>query len=299
MNADDSLFWMASKLVWNLLSPSNLLVLGLVIGTLLLIFKRNTAAKWLLVPLSTLSFALMLFPFSDYLMMPLENRFARLASLPSQIDGIVVLGGAEDLTRAQAWRVPELGASADRFVAAAELSRLYPQVPIYFSGGRTDSTPIAQPPCALASEIFKQLNVAQERLILEGQARNTAENFQKLKPLLQQPNGTYLLVTSAFHMPRAVGVARKLQISVIPYPVDYRSNAPYQRQLGMNFYERLKALEPAWKEWLGLTAYYWSGKSIAWFPKPLNHDSSLEIHPFNQSLFLQNPSSSNTGLPPS
>jgi uncharacterized SAM-binding protein YcdF (DUF218 family) len=76
------------------------------------------------------------------------------------------------------------------------------------------------------------------------------------------------LITSAFHMPRSVGIARKQGIDVIPYPVDYRSNSEDLRQVDFDLFDHLKALEPGWKEWIGLTVYYWTGKTSDWWPEP-------------------------------
>ncbi|MDX1796186.1 MAG: YdcF family protein, partial [Hydrogenovibrio sp.] len=72
----------------------------------------------------------------------------------------------------------------------------------------------------------------------------------------------------AFHMPRSVGIARKFGIHVIPYPVDFRSNSDALRSWNFDLFDHLKTLEPGWKEWLGLTVYYWTGKTANWFPSP-------------------------------
>ncbi|MDX1352138.1 MAG: ElyC/SanA/YdcF family protein, partial [Thiomicrorhabdus sp.] len=78
----------------------------------------------------------------------------------------------------------------------------------------------------------------------------------------------YLLVTSAFHMARSVGIARMQGVNVIAYPVDYRTNSDNLRIFDFDFFDHLKALEPAWREWIGLTVYYFTGKTNSWFPKP-------------------------------
>jgi uncharacterized SAM-binding protein YcdF (DUF218 family) len=91
-----------------------------------------------------------------------------------------------------------------------------------------------------------------------------------MKLKLPKKNGRYLLITSAFHMPRAVGIAHKQQLNVIPYPVDYRSNALALRQWDFNLFEHLQVLEPAWREWIGLTVYYWMGKTSQWLPRDVS-----------------------------
>jgi uncharacterized SAM-binding protein YcdF (DUF218 family) len=69
-------------------------------------------------------------------------------------------------------------------------------------------------------------------------------------------------------MPRAIGIARQQGLNVIAYPVDYRSNKAELRQWDFNLYEKLEVLEPAWREWIGLTVYYVMGKTNQWFPMP-------------------------------
>ncbi|MBE9533276.1 MAG: YdcF family protein, partial [Proteobacteria bacterium] len=120
----------------------------------------------------------------------------------------------------------------------------------------------------IAQILLTNLGINKQRLIIESQSRNTFENFRLMKPLLPKSDGVYLLVTSAFHMPRSVAIARKQGVNVIAYPVDYRSNPPEYRQWDFNLFDHLEVLEPAWREWVGLTVYYWTGKTSDWFPKP-------------------------------
>ena len=147
----------------------------------------------------------------------------------------------------------------------AKLAQQYSNAPVLFSGGNNllrfqgggDEGHIAK-------EILTTIGVNKSRLIIENKARNTFENFVFLKPLLAKPDGQYLLVTSAFHMPRAVGVARQQGINVIAYPVDYRSSSAQLRQWDFNLFEHLEVLEPAWKEWIGLTVYFFTDKTSEW-----------------------------------
>ncbi len=265
----DNLFFLASKIGWALLSPSNLIIFALTLGTLLLIFKKHAAAKTVLIPTALLSFVLMVYPVSDYLMKPLEERFSKPETMPYDIDGIIVLGGGEDLKRSLSWNVAELGLGGDRYIGAAELARIYPSIPVIFSGGSGDITlQDSKSEGSLAEQLLTAVGISEHRLIIEFRSRNTYENFKYTKPLLPKENGTYLLITSAFHMPRAVGIARQQAINVIAYPVDYRTSSDELRTVDFDFFGHLKALEPAWKEWIGLTVYYLTDKTHAWFPEP-------------------------------
>ena len=270
----DDLFFLLSKISWAFLSPGNLIIFALLIGALLLLFNKVRAAKKIIVPSAIISFIVMAYPVSDYLMQPLEARFTIPEQMPKQIDGIIMLGGGEDLKRSLSWQVAELGIGGDRYIGTASLAKLYPTVPVIFTGGSGSiSLQGTSGESTIARTILTTVGIDSTRLIIESTSRNTYENFKNSKPLLPkysngEARGTYFLVTSAFHMPRAVGIARQQQIHVIPYPVDYHSNNETLRQWDFDLYDHLKALEPAWREWIGLTVYYFTGKTAEWFPKP-------------------------------
>jgi len=265
----DNLFFILSKLMWGLVSPSNLLVFLLIIGSLMLVLNKIRAAKLLLIPTGLISLLLLAYPFSDMLMMPLESRFSKPQDLPKTIDGIIVLGGGEELKQSMSWNSAELGNGGDRFVAAILLAKHYPNAPIIFSGGsgllRFNAS---DKEGSIGRAVLLTLGIEEQRLIIEAQSRNTFENMLMTAPLLPHRQGRYLLVTSAYHMPRAMGSARQNLINVIPYPVDYRSNKASLRQWDFSLFEHLQVLEPAWREWIGLTVYYWTGKTSDWFPEP-------------------------------
>jgi len=271
----DNLFFILSKVLWAFLSPGNLIIFALLWGTFLLSLNRIRSAKRVLYTTSLLSFLIMAYPFSDYLMQPLESRFAKPVSLPEKIDGIIVLGGGEDLKRSLSWNVEELGLGGDRYIAAAELAKRYPKAPVIFTGGsglvQLQNT---HGEGELAKTLLTTIGIDSKRLIIESKSRNTYENFLYTKPLLPIESGHYLLVTSAYHMPRAVGVARQQGVKVTAYPVDYRSNSDDLRRWDFDLFDHLKALEPAWREWIGLSAYHLTGKTTALFPPPDEYTDS-------------------------
>jgi len=238
------------------------------LATIQLFRNKVNAAKKILLPTALVSLILLWYPISDYLMHPLETRFAKPEVLPNNIDGIIVLGGGENLKISVGWDTTEVGNGGDRFIAAAILAKHYSQVPVIFSGGsgllRFDTTVTGGD---IAHQLLVAVGIDEDRLIIESQSRNTYENFVLLKDRLPKADGSYLLVTSAFHMPRSVGIARQQNINVIAYPVDYYSNKPDFRQWDFSLLEHLQTLEPAWREWIGLTVYYWTGKTSAWLPQ--------------------------------
>jgi uncharacterized SAM-binding protein YcdF (DUF218 family) len=264
----DELFFIASKLAWIVLSPTNLIILMMLFGTWLLMNDYLSAAKKVLIPTALLSLTAMAYPVGDSVMMPLESRFSKPSVMPKQIDGIIVLGGGEQLSVSMSWNSAELGAGGDRYLGAAILAAQYPEAPVIFAGGHNllnfdGKGNEAQ----IAEHLLTAVGIDKQRLILESKSRNTHENFLFMAPLLPKVNGRYLLVTSAFHMPRAMGIARQQGINTIAYPVDYRSNKYELRRWGFNLYQHLEVLEPAWREWIGLTVYFVTDKTEQWFPQ--------------------------------
>ena len=251
-----------------MLSPTNLIVVLMTLGTIQLLRNKISAAKKILIPTVLVSLVLLAYPVSDYLMHPLETRFSKPEILPETIDGIIVLGGGENLKISIAWNTAEIGGGGDRFIGAATLAKHYPNTPVIFSGGsgllRFDTTTTGGD---IARKLLIAVGIDEDRLIIESQSRNTHENFVLLKDTLPKVDGSYLLITSAFHMARSVGIARQQNINVLPYPVDYYSNKSEFRQWDFSLLEHLQTLEPAWREWIGLTVYYWTGKTSEWLPK--------------------------------
>lgn len=263
----EQLFFVISKLAWAVLSPVMLFCLLVVIGTVFLLFGYQTIALRFLLPALLFSVSLMVFPLGDWLIHPLETRISKPQQLPDHIDGIIVLGGGEDIKTTISWQQPQVGQASDRYFGAALLAKEYPDSPIIFTGGnnllRFDA---GSTPAELSHQLLTMVGIDEQRLIIESQSRNTYENFQRLKTVIPKRNGQYLLVTSAYHMPRSMGIAVKQGITVVPYPVDYRSQTGESRRFDFAVFEQLEKLEPAWREWVGLTAYFITGKTSQWFP---------------------------------
>src|SRR4030067_3176381 len=113
-------------------------------------------------------------------------------------------------------------------VEAALLAQLYPEAKIVFSGG--DAGILHRPgnEAEGAEPLLTALGVAHDRLILEAKSRDTYENAAFLKEELTRlgelgPGERWLLITSAYHMPRAMGAFRAAGFDVEPWPVDYRT----------------------------------------------------------------------------
>ena len=121
-----------------------------------------------------------------------------------------------------------------------------------------------------AGMVLRDLGIGSDRLLLERKARNTAENAMLAKQLADpKPGERWLLVTSAWHMPRAMGLFRKAGFDVEAWPVDYRTAGPGDAWILFSSpVEGLRRLDFVVKEWVGLLVNRLTGRSDDLFPAP-------------------------------
>lgn len=263
------MFFVVSKILWFLAQPVTLVFVLLVLA-LLLTFGRRRLLQGLCLGLAALILGLSAYTSLGYVaLLPLEQRFERPAP-PAAVTGIIVLGGGMD-TEINAIRLGyELNRSGDRFVEALRLAQMYPEAKILISGGSGALFPEGDTEAAAGARFFRELGIDPARIIEEDGSRNTDENVQLTKALVQpQPGDTWLLVTSAFHMPRSVGIFRKAEFPVTPWPTDYFTSG--QDSFGLRLdqpAEGISVTTRAMREWIGLIAYWASGRTTELFPAP-------------------------------
>lgn len=272
------MFFPLSKLIFFAITPSNLLILIGCLGAVLLLAGRLARIARALVLVSVAGFVFAGFtPLSAWLALPLEDRFAAFVDDGGPVAGIIVLGGGVEtgLTRARGQIV--VNDAGERQVAMADLARRYPAARIVFSGGSGSLSGDAMSEAEAIGLHADALGLPRTRLIQEDRSRNTRENAtftaDKIQP---KPGERWLLVTSAWHMPRAVGCFRKVGFAVTAYPVDYRTGGPLDAARFNAFASSgLVLLDLVAKEWVGLVAYRLAGYVDDWFPGPASPDGSL------------------------
>lgn len=264
------MFFVLSKTIGFMLVPTNFLIgIGL-IGAILLVTRLARLGRRLMV-VSLLLLAICGFsPLGNVLFYPLESRFPRWDPSRGAPDGIIVLGASIEPDLSVAHGTPVVRNAPDRIIAAAALARRYPNARVVFSGGSANLISNDAREADFAGEVFESLGVDKSRLIMERRSRNTLENAEFSKALVAPKSGErWLLVTSAFHMPRSVGLFRKAQFPVEAYPVDWR--APKRDNL-LTFspisIDGLWRTDIAVREWIGLLAYWATGKIDELLPGP-------------------------------
>jgi uncharacterized SAM-binding protein YcdF (DUF218 family) len=262
------LSYVLSKLLWFLLRPGTFALL-LALAGLVLVWRGRRGGRWPLL-LGLGFFVVMLAsPLPPLMVMPLEDRFARPAHLPDKVDGIIVLGGAVDQNLTEARGIPALNGAAERMTELVVLARRYPEARLVFTGGQGSLVHGALSEADVARALWTAMGVPESRVLYEDQARNTFQNAVLTRALVQpKPGETWLLVTSASHMPRSVGVFRRAGWPVVPWPVNYRTGRGFAALYDAPFPERIGQFEVALREWIGLVAYRLMDRTDALFPAP-------------------------------
>jgi uncharacterized SAM-binding protein YcdF (DUF218 family) len=237
-----------SKVFWLLAAPTSALVLitasaalwGSVLG-------NSNCAAWLAAAAACGLVIGAFTPIGLALAVPLENRF--LFSRPDpQVppDGIIMLPGGGD----------------DGIAAVSRLSQDYPKARLTFCGFGAGSKNLIKR--------FTDLGVDPSRINIESQSRTTSEDaFYSAALHKPKPSEKWLLVTSAMHMPRAVGCFRVAGFQVEPYPVEFMTRGRSGPFTGFaTGSSALTQFDRAAKEWIGLVAYRLMGKTDALFPGP-------------------------------
>lgn len=265
------MFFYMSKIGYFLIQPSNFLAAMLLVSVILLFRTRFRRLATVLVIFGSCGLFVCGFsPAANWLILPLEDRFPKPQALGTY-DGVIVLGGSVDTIVSGVRGEPVLTTSAERLTIAARLARALPDTRIIHTGGHGVILAAQATESEIAADLFQDFGIAESRVVLEDESRNTWENAVFTRDLLKPQAGqSWLLVTSAYHMPRSMGVFRAAGWSgLTAYPVDYRTRGAEDRFLWFGGLSNgLRRFDIAFREWVGMVVYWLTGRSAALFPGP-------------------------------
>lgn len=247
-----------SKVLWVFTAPGNLLVLILVAGAFLVTARSAFWAKCgraLVAFAAAAFFVIAVLPVGEWSAQPLESRFK--AAAPERVDGIILIGGSERARISEERGQPVAMDTTARYVVFAKLARQYPNAKLVFSGGSGSLAPWrGMKDHEVAINALKDIGFPVERLAVESASRNTRENAVMAAKIVQpKPEETWLLITSAMHMPRAMGCFRRAGWNVLPAPAGYMTGTSRSLAPDLNLQDHLTALTRAVREYIGLVAY--------------------------------------------
>ena len=266
------MFFVVSKIFWMFASPINLLLFGALAGVLLCYTRHKRFGRALALAAILILAAAAILPVGKILIAPLEDRFPSPPSDLAEPAGIIVLGGAIDEVTSAARGQTTFDEGGERVTQAVILAKRYPEARVVYTGGTASFVPGAPSSEALlARNLMEQMGIAPERVTIEDKSRNTEENARFTASIVHpDPSQRWLLVTSAFHMPRAMGVFRKAGFQPIAYPVSFYTVGRWRDDLSLKYWpaRNLRMFELALHEWIGLAAYWMSGRTTDLFPGP-------------------------------
>lgn len=262
-----------SKLFWLVAEPSSFLLTLWLAGTVLLWTPWIRFGRWVVALAALVTLANAMLPIGQWALKPIEDRFPPLVNLPPRVDGIIVLGGVVDESVIGRRGLPRslAAAGSPRLDAFLELARRYPMARHVFTGGSIELINDRDTEADVVRRIFARLGLDTTRIIFEDRSRNTWENanysYELIKP---QPEELWILITSARHMPRAIGAFRQAGWkNVLAFPIDYLTgeNEPqFQPSFGLGV--NLDVLGEAIREYIGLVVYRHFGRTPELFPGP-------------------------------
>ena len=267
--AVNTMFFIVAKLVWFVLQPSNLIAVLFVVGlaTAMLGFRH---CGFGIVSFAAIAYLVCgLTPLNALLLLPLEERFPP-AEIDGPITGIIVLGGGLDQATSAMRGVTTLTDAGERYTEAVNLMRRHPEARLVFAGGIASLTPEGPTEADGARRFFSEMGLDATRITFEDRSRDTSENVQFSKELVDpKPGERWVLITSAWHMPRSIGAFRKAGWDVLAWPTDYRTAGWGDlTHIATTVSGNLVQVDLAAKEWVGLVAYYLGGRTDTLFPAP-------------------------------
>lgn len=262
-----------SRGVWAIIQPSNFFILYFTVS--FFIFQFGLLGQHWLKKLKTLNLSILILVFlvgltnfSKWIMWPLENRYAEYKILNTSLSysGIIILGGAEEATISTYTSQATFDNDAERIYQAIKLAKQFPELPIIHSGG-VKIGPDELSENDVAEMAFYDMGINLNRIRFDRISYNTSTNATESAKLIKSTEtNPWILVTSAYHMPRSVAAFEKANVNIVPYPVDYRTSLRYDGIFNFRASENIERFDAAIHEYIGLIAYYITGRSSSIFP---------------------------------
>ena len=261
------MFFVLSKILAILLEPLAHPYILLVIGIIGRLFKRHKLFRWCAIGAIALPLIYGFLPVSEAPLRYLENRYPVPQLADKRIDGIIVLGGHTGSGHISATRQqPQQNGAAERLTTGLVLFRQYPDATLILSGRSGALLPTGWNEAEISRRLTESLGVPQFNIMYEDVSKNTYQNaVQSLDRAVPQPGSHWVLVTSAAHMPRAVGAFEAAGWQgIVPFPTDFRTTPTVTSLFGLS--KGIAATRNGLHEWIGNAAYWLTGRSTRLIP---------------------------------
>ena len=251
-----------SKILWLIVNPFNIFIL-ITLFTMFLYFINSRRLSLIIYLINFIFIALISFlPIGSYLTYIIEKEFHTNTKIPERVDGILILGGATNPLLFKEFDQISLNGSAERLVESVMIIRKFEKAKVIFSGGSGIINRSDLGHSQVAKLFYKKMGVDINKIFFEDKSRNTHENIIYSKKIAKpKKNENWLLITSAFHMKRALLIAEKNNWKFIPYAVDFKNIKEFKLTPNLNLLSNLNSFQSGLHEWLGLVSYYIMGRT--------------------------------------
>ena len=251
-----------SKILWLIVNPFNIFIL-ITLFTMFLYFINSRRLSLIIYLINFIFIALISFlPIGSYLTYIIEKEFHTNTKIPERLDGILILGGATNPLLFKEFDQISLNGSAERLVESVMIIRKFEKAKVIFSGGSGIVNRSDLGHSQVAKLFYKKMGVDISKIFFEDKSRNTHENIIYSKKIAKpKKNENWLLITSAFHMKRALLIAEKNNWKFIPYAVDFKNIKEFKLTPNLNLLSNLNSFQSGLHEWLGLVSYYLMGRT--------------------------------------
>jgi len=251
-----------SKFLWYLFNPFNFILFLLILAVIFNFLKFYQFSKIILYFTFFLFFITGVLPTGSYLLYLLEKNYHNKINLPENIDGILILSGATNPFLTKEHDQISLNGSVERLTESIQLIKKYPKAKVFFAGGSGSVKYPDLSHSAVAKKFYESLDINIKNIYFENASRNTYENiFFAKKKFNPNSDERWILITSAFHLKRAINIGEKLGWKFIPYATDYKLPKKFSWKLSINFFGNLGTFQHSSHEWVGIISYYLMGRS--------------------------------------
>ena len=251
-----------SKILWLIINPFNILIFLLLITIFFLFLKKNKLTYFFLSLFLIVLVSFGIFPVGKYLIYKLEKNYHNAIILPDKVDGLLILGGATNPFLSDEFNQINLNGSVERLVESITLIKKYTEAKIIFTGGSGSINKPKMDHARIAKQFFVQIGLDTDKIIFENKSRNTYENVLYSKNIAKpKKNEKWIVITSAFHMNRAIFIGEKNDWTLIPYAVDFTHPKKFKFKPNLSLLNNLNQMQRGSHEWIGLMAYYLMGRT--------------------------------------
>ena len=251
-----------SKTLWLILNPFNIFILFTLFSILLFFLTFKRLSKIIFLINFSVLLSISIFPIGNYLIYIIEKEFHTHTKIPDNIDGVLILGGTTDAEMFKEYGQISLNGSAERLVESIEIIKKFKNSKIIFTGGSGILNRPDLDHAQVAKLFYEKMGINLTRIIFENKSRNTFENIIFSKKIAEPKNNqSWLLITSASHMKRALLIGEKHNWYFTPYAVDFLNTKNFKIRPNFELLSNLNSFQKGSHEWLGLISYYLLGRT--------------------------------------